>query len=262
MKKSLLLAGISGFLCFANAQTASQKVMDGSPSDWKLPLQELDAGTHIRYEWTNDLNAFYICLMIEDEKTQMRMMHQGFSIAVDKKGKKNLDNQLAYKPEMMPFPVNAKISDPFEKEKLLFKSIPMIVAIHGFKSKPDGEYDKDSLKNIQLAIDWDTSKVMTLEYKIPFTELGYSLDSTKPVTIGIYLPAMPAPDMPSGNNGMSNNVGMGGQTGIGQPSGIGGQGMGSQAMGGASPAMGPPSGDMADIFQEKKFWFKFKPKGQ
>lgn len=256
-----------GFLLFciqlnSQAQSSAQFIADGKLMEWKIPMREFDQSTGIRYDWKNDSFGIFLCLKIDDEMTQMRMIRNGFSISVDKKGKKSRENALVYKPEFVPVPPNLRGINGFEKEIMVFKSLPMMVNLYGFHSIRNGEYDKDSLKSIALALDWDSAKSLILEYRISFSELEYSLDSTKPISIGFVLLQLPSIESTPSSGGNNPNMGsqaggIGNQAGMGSPNSIG-------SPGGMAPGMGQASTNstITEGTEEKKIWIRFKPKSR
>jgi hypothetical protein len=260
-----------GFLicCIAvtsQAQTSNQFAADGKLTEWKIPMREFDQNTGIRYDWKNDSANIYLCLKIDDELTQTRIIRNGFSISVDKKGKKSRENALIYKPEFIPLPPNMNRLNGFEKEIMVFKSLPMMLTLQGFQSYKNGDYDKDSLHSVALALDWDSAKSLIMEYKIPFSEIGYSLDSSKPISLGFILlqlpstessPSSSSPNMGSQVGGIGQQGGMNNPGGVGAPGGMGSQGGMNSGMGQTSSSSG-----ITENTEEKKIWIRFKPKNR
>ncbi|MBI3235442.1 MAG: hypothetical protein HYZ42_15630, partial [Bacteroidetes bacterium] len=234
------------FSTFTVAQTNTKIIIDGNNKDWTFPLKYYDEETRLHYSIANDDSAFYFFIVARDLNTQMRLTRFGFQISIDPKGKKKEKFNLVYKPEMILPQGGGKPEKPsIEKMIMEFKQKLLIVSLNGFIGISDDSYLASNLKSVQFAMDWDTLKALNIEYKIPFSAIGY--DTTmKQLSLGIIL--MPL-EMPSG-----------GMQGSGMPSG----GMPGGGMGGGSPSGMPPSqqGGMnggGDLFSEKKVWTKFKP---
>lgn len=237
------------------AQNNPVAIVDGNVNEWDIPLRYYNSDTKLSYDFKNDDSALYVCIRATEEQTQKRLTQTGFQISLDPKGKKKQKYNLVYQPERTtPLFEGKRASQPSpEQMRSAFKLRPMLVTLSGFKHTVDNTYLADNLKDIQIAMDWDTLGFLNIEYKIPFSEFDY--DSTaKHLSLGVILFAM---EMPSGGIPRQGNMegpppggggGMGGMNGGGPPGG-----------GGRMPQREGDMNAMSDLFSEKKVWIKFKP---
>jgi hypothetical protein len=242
MRRLLLAISFAAVCLTSFTQTTSKISIDGKSNERKHTFSNYDTETKLRYSITNDNDNLYFCFSAEDERTQMRILKTGIQISVDIKGKKKVKNSVAYKPEFeMPTRKGPDAKPSIETEKNHFRLSPLILTLKGFKSYNEGIYEAKTLKNIQFAMDWDSTNSLIIEYKVPFSELSYSPDVTKDISVGVFLLAfeMPSGMMPPGGGGMMPPPGMS-----------------------PPPGMGGPSADAMKSFeelsQEKKFWTTYK----
>jgi len=245
MKQVLLLSYLLSLVCIAFAQNNTSFLVDGKSNKWKIPADHYDTRTTMSYGIWNDKNCLYLCFRTSDSKTKMRILRTGFQICIDTKGKKHTGNCLAYCPEQdMPMSHQIGQSPNIVKELTNLKLRSLVLSLKGFSSYPKGEYSTSNLKNIQFALDMDSTNMLTIEYKVPFSELSYQADTTKDISVGFYLLAL---DMPGG---MMPPGGMSPPDGMSPP-----------------PGMSPPAGmDMPGGFEKsfqeltetKKLWVKYR----
>jgi len=236
--KRLLFAFVIFFCSNGVAQTKQPIIIDGKINDWPLPLLYYNAETKLSYSIRNDDSAFYFCIRATEETTQMRLARVGFQLSIDPNGKKKQKFNLVYKPETKMGPGGGSKGKPLtETLKNEFRQKLLLVSLSGFTGIANETYISKDLKTLRFAMDWDSLNMLNIEYKVPFSAIGY--DTTmKQLSFGIILFAM---QMPSG--GMQTPDGMGGSP----PSGM------SMPQGNRMPTEG-----MNDMFSEKIIWTKFK----
>ena len=242
-----------GLLAIGYSSNAQNKeiTIDGKGNDWPIPLKNYDSQTQISYSITNDNANLYFCFRTEDLKVQSRLIKMGFQISIDTKGRKSTKNSFLYKPELNISPRERHAGKPLEIGlKTEFKLSPMIVTLKGFANySKETTLDIRTLKNEAFALDWDSSNVLIIEYKVPFSELAFTPDTTSILSLGFILPAIEVPSgiMPPPSRGM----------GGGPPDG---EGMGEMR---PTPDMQNGGGrpEMGEMTKEKKFWVKFKING-
>jgi hypothetical protein len=98
------IAGCSPKLAPEGHYQQTPVVADGSADDWALPLRFSNTAFTMQYNVTNDDKNLYICVVSNDDNTQLRILRSGMTIYFDPKGKKNKDISLH-------FPIQ-KQSDP------------------------------------------------------------------------------------------------------------------------------------------------------
>jgi hypothetical protein len=239
--KKFLLPFVILFSTNCIAQTKQPIIIDGKINDWSLPLQYFNAETKLNYSITNDDSAFYFCIRATEENTQMRLTQFGFQLSIDPNGKKKQKFNLIYKPERKMSPGGGLNGKPLQETiKNEFRQKLLLVSLNGFTGIANETYISKDMKTVQFAMDWDSSKMLNIEYKVPFSAISY--DSTmKQLSFGIILFAM---EMPSGGMQPPDGMGSSSPSGISMPQG---NGM-------------PPGGmnGMNDMFSEKNIWTKFK----
>lgn len=234
----LLLSAFS-----VKAQTNAPVIVDGVMNEWNSPLQNYDDGAEIAYSITHDREAFYLGIRATDERTMMRIARLGFKIALDPTGKKKEKYILTYKPELV-LPSRGAIRERpgFEKMRSDFNQKPVELSLSGFKGIPNKKFRLAELPLVEFAMNWDEENNLNMEYKIPYSAVGY-IPGGNDVSFGITLLAF---EMPSGM----------------QPSLGGGMGGDPSRMGGSSGAgdgAGRMGGRMAEMASEKVIWYKYTP---
>src|SRR3954468_760069 len=88
----ILLSGISfAQVDVATAKWKSNMVVDGSASDWKLPLSFYNSETKLFFGIGNDSANLYLSFQSNDEGNQVKINCAGMSISLFSKGKNKCD---------------------------------------------------------------------------------------------------------------------------------------------------------------------------
>lgn len=262
-------------------QSTYQKVpvtVDGTASEWRIPLRFYDPDTKLNYSLTNDDDKIYICARIVDELSQAKVVRNGIYVWFDTLAKKN-------KAVGILFPVPDKGSDDFQptnrsgdgnkhsysleaiKKKFLQQANQL--QLTGFKSGvPDFLAASENEYGIKVSINWDVNNIMIYEAAIPFKTFYKdklaAKDSLKNFDFSITIQGFPAPEKTDdGSSNASGGVpgggaggGMGGMGG----GGMGGRGGMNSAAGGAN-ARGMRAGNTVEanpMYITNSFWAKIR----
>ena len=262
--------------------------VDGKPDEWPQPFDYYDGGTKLQFAFANDTGSLYVCLKITDDPTQIRLFNGGLNIGIDPKGKKKEVAGIGFpmKTEKAPGTgegggkhkrQNDGIEDQDPRvqrsDALRLKQHAFLtqttIRIKGFSGVPEQVLPLKNDYAINVAFNWDSLNILTIEYKFPITLiLGHSLtaaDTLKPISVAFIEPAIESLKLsaseeennitgPStGNSGMgrSNMGGMNNGLGSSMNGGAMGNrnGMGGGMSRGNMPTMNPAN-------QEQKLWSK------
>ena len=282
----LLLVSCSPTPALQSGFQKTHVTVDGTASEWRIPLRFYDPDTKLNYAVTNDDEKIYLCARIVDELSQAKVVRNGINIWFDTLAKKN-------KTIGILFPVPDKNADDFQstgaqgskaggysldaiKKKFLQTANQM--QLTGFKSGiPDFLAASDNEFGIKVSINWDVNNIMIYEAAIPFKTFYKdkltAKDSTKSFDLSMTIPGFPAPEktddgssnagagVPGGGagggmGGMGGNSSLGGRGGMG---GMGGGGMNSAA--GGSNARNMRAGNITETnpkYVTNSFWVKIR----
>ena len=143
-------------------------MLDGIVTEWPAEKFMTDKATRIEYAVDNNKEALFLALNVRDQNVQKRIMQEGLNLYVDTKGKKKENKGIE-------FPVRVEGIASIENIKLF-----------GFSG---GEPNVQSLKtdgSANVAIAWDSSFVMHIEYTIPLKMLEEKVAdlNNKKISIG------------------------------------------------------------------------------
>jgi hypothetical protein len=287
---SILSAGVSAqqvHSWWANTPVT----VDGSPAEWPQPFRYYDGNTKLQFSVANDTANIYVCIKVTDEPTESRLFKSGLNIWIDPKGKRKENTGIV-------FPIKAE-RNPGEGEshhyaggdemdpRVQHNNISRLkehafmdqttLRIKGFKDLPEQTLPLKNDYGIDVAFDWDTFDILTIEYKIPIVlALGHRLSATdtiKPIGIGFVESSaesgQKSENAETGVNESGNSSGMGRGMDGGGMGGMGGGGMGSEGMGGGMGGRGGGMGgggrgggmnssNFNSSSQEQKVWSKVK----
>jgi hypothetical protein len=225
----------------------------------------------------NDSTHLFVCLKVDEERTQFRVLHNGIELWFDLRGKKakkvglNFPMKMEKSPEDMEMQKRREQSIPGQepvrngermKMKQRLRMRQSNLSAIGMVGIPAQLLPVKNEFNITAAMDWDSSGVLCLEYAIPFSALMPQAisfaDTLKAFSLAIVEPAPESPpkseqntNSPPMNSGMRSPSGMG-QGGMGQ-GGMGQGGMGNTGGGHYS------AGSTTELPTEQKIWLKFSP---
>jgi len=210
---------------------------DGKIQEWPNHLRFYDDKSKVNYTISNDRQNLYLCMIVFDEKSQMKIVRSGLEFRIDTTGKKifsiafifPIANQLMMMQHkrndiQSTKSHNEKSGYAAKNQKLL--SLAKDIQLIGFKPPLAGTISLlNSSSGISAAIDIDSSGIMYYEAIIPFRtfykiELTTS-DTNKVFSYEIKVNAIPAP--PTHEGGGSGRGMEGGENGRGmEGSGMGG----------------------------------------
>jgi len=188
--------------CLANDTTLSH-LLDGKINEWPAQRFETDPATEIKYAVDNDSQNLYLAMTIPNFPTQMKIMRQGMELYIDLKGKKK-------EGKGIDFPVKRDVADnnsmmdfrgqrneenngqeSAEQRKANMKAMRAAMAltlismkVFGFSNDPQ-EQRLDMPGSANIAYAWDSTEVMNIEYRIPFSLFGNASSlNQKNISIG------------------------------------------------------------------------------
>jgi hypothetical protein len=265
----LLLMSLTSFAQTSVAQWFNgNAVADGKINEWKLPLRFYDDKTHLNYNVVNNDSFLFVVVRVSEETYQMKVVHAGLKFAIDTPGKKKGGPLIAF-----PIGISGTIQKKQQNQqsqqpygvngmRARMKSGFLEMQLTGFKAS-NGVDSTTAANGVSAGADWDSSGVLNIEFKIPFTSFYHVLsakdDAGKTFSLTITENSSPAPDIHGGHNESGDdsygNNGMGG-------GGMGGAGGGHHSMNGGMN--GDSSGsysnwrDNADFFGSLSASFKIQ----
>ncbi|MDF4202961.1 hypothetical protein PXD56_08350 [Maribacter sp. SA7] len=214
-----------------------------------MSTQAQNTVDNITYNSKLDQDNVYVELSTTDEPTMMSMLHRGFYVYFDEKGKKKKNVSVQYPLEVkMPQRPdrNERGSDNRDEEKekigpnipLLIEEMPKTAKYINYDSEQEFHLD---LNNLGINISYlfnEESKELIYRLSIPRSSIADSGTEFSKLSIGIVTPKMETP-----NKDQNSNISFGGG-GQGRGSG-GGRGQrgsgGGQDRGGRGGSQGGPS---------------------
>lgn len=165
------LFGKSPSVIFSNASqtdtTIVTHLLDGIVSEWPAERFMTDKPTKMAYAVDNNNETLFVALNIPDQNVQKRIMQEGLNLYVDTKGKKKESRGIE-------FPVRMENLASIEYMKLF-----------GFGSGEPGMLSIRSEGTANIAIAWDSSFIMHIEYTIPLKMLEETVAELKNKKISI-----------------------------------------------------------------------------
>jgi len=274
----LVVSFITVINCYGKKKTIPSKwqssaiIVDGDDKDWSADYPFYDSKSRIAYSVSNDTDNLYIVLKTNDDITATKILNAGLTIALDIKGGKDETTEINYPLEKQNLqsskikPGERPDKNSFRKEAIKESSE---IVLGGFKNC-NGSFKvlTDNSCGIIVRVGINEYNDLIWEARIPISSFyKQKLDSTDRETtysLGIFLNALPKPQMPMG--GAPSNMEGGGMPG-GGPGGMSG-GMGGIMPKGGTPLgdMGNPPGgatnipnfqDMEKMFEATRIWQKF-----
>ena len=273
MQKRMFLAVLfvmAAFIVFSCSSSRHSKVkrlpgtwpaqpvtIDGYDNDWPSPYPEYDDKAMLGYAVSNDKENLYITVQTGDLATQLKILHEGLTVWIDRKGEKGEETAINY-PIPMPAQNDARDhrqkqpqsgqqglgDDRMEKRRMDLEDKVRAAlgeakeySLQGFKACnlqfPILETDSCG---IVVRIGIDSTNEMIWEAKIPFKAFYFKpqltrADRGKPISVCFETTAMKRPTGQSpaggghGGGGFRPSVGIGGFGGMGMGMSMGGGGM-------------------------------------
>jgi len=143
-------------------------LLDGNIAEWPEEKFALDKATKIRYAIDNDSQMLFLAMNISDKNVQQRIMQQGMTLFIDVKGKKKENRGVKFPLRM------ENVSDIGNMK------------VFGFGNAEPSSQSVKTEGTINIAIGWDSSFVLTIEYSVPLKMLEGSLAelNNKKISVG------------------------------------------------------------------------------
>ena len=278
--RKLMITAILPVACLLSTQTTATPnrvsdsakithVIDGNISEWKIEKFETDRETELMYSIDHDATNLYLAMKVPNQGTQMKMMMNGMSLFLDKKGKRKEGTGIE-------FPIKkegggrdfsgggvrggrgggstatpgAERPDPKQMRENLAATM-ILLKTFGFDDQEDKTQLISTPNGISVAFDWDDANNFYLEYSVPISFLGTTAAlNGKPLGIGWKI------------NGMALVVTGSTTELVGVPAGSTGGGRGGGGGGGRGAGSGRSAaqdfGNSSDSrFKEQSIWTKY-----
>lgn len=128
-------------------------LLDGSIAEWPAEKFMTDKATKMEYALDNNNQTLFLAIKVADQNVQKRIMQEGLHLYLDTKGKKKESRGIE-------FPLKMENLASIEYMKLF-----------GFGSGEPATLSIRSEGTANIAIAWDSSFVMHIEYHIPLKML-------------------------------------------------------------------------------------------
>jgi hypothetical protein len=287
----MLLAALFGLIAVASCKSSKHAykklpgywqpqpvTIDGSNKDWPSPYPDYDDKAQIGYAISNDRDNLYITVETGDPATQLKIIKEGLTVWIDRKGEKNELTAINF-----PIPSAGQTGERaaggpaqpgagqqrqrMELEDRVKKALEGAneYSLQGFKfcnlQFPILENDSCGIK-VRMAIDEDNELVW--EAVVPFKSFYFKNeisrpDRGRPLSVCFETTAMKRPPgQPAAHNGGGSGGGMRPSFGVGGMGGMGmGMGMHSGGMRGGNRSQ-PANTDMMEAaYKSTKTWKQF-----
>lgn len=240
-------------------------VLDGNTNEWKADKFETDKETMVMYAIDHDAQKLYIAMKIPDQRLQVKMMMQGMSMYLDKKGKKR-------EATGIEFPMKRTVSlegmggrgggrtvggapDPKTMRENLASTM-LLLKLFGFDDREDNMQLISLANSPNIAFNWDDANIMHIEYEVPLNMLGdLAALNGRPLGIGWKIHGMEQSQSPGSNTVVSTSL-VGVPAGGGAPlSRAGGGGGVRNSRTAFGPALDMPSTDSR--MKDQRFWTRY-----
>ena len=237
----------------------SNVVVDGSISDWRLPLRFSNQQYSFQYSVTNDNKNIYVVVYTRDLSTQLRILKAGMNIYFDPKGEKNKNISIAFPIKKVTDQNNYRNGDPVRntdnkamEDQLLLQSD--YFNLTGFTNMENGQYGiEDNKTPVKLVLKVNADSSMVYEVSVPIKNvLGSDLNpktASKNFSVGVVINAITSTSRNTSNNYRPSYGGMHGM----HAGGMYGGGMG----GGGYRRNNNPSANNAGS-KEDANWYQFR----
>ena len=148
--------------------TSITHLLDGNIGEWPEEKFTIDKSTKIRYAIDNDSQMLFLALNIPDKTTQQIIIQKGMSLFIDVKGKKKENHGVE-------FPLGMESVSNIGNMK-----------VFGFSNTEPVPQNVKTEGTINIAMDWDSSYVLSIEYYIPLKMLESSVTelNNKKISVG------------------------------------------------------------------------------
>lgn len=229
----LLILLLINFVSSAQTSVAQwysgNAIADGKINEWHLPLRFYDDKTHLQYNVVNNDSFLFVVVRLSEPSYQMKVIHAGLKFIVDTTGKKKSATIISF-PMGSSGTIQKKQPDQQGQEpfgvnglRARMKSQLLQMLLAGFKSA-NGIDSTTASNGVSAGADWDSSGVLNIEFKVPFTSFYHILsapaDANKPFLFTLTENSSPMPPMHAGHSGDDNGNDMGGDENGGMGGGM------------------------------------------
>ncbi len=220
--------------------------VDGNSREWENSLFSFNKSAQVNYAIVNDTGAFYICLRIADDATQIKVLLSGVELRFNSKGKKKAEATLH-------FPIGSRMNQEVQHNRktlhLMYLLQMQDMELSGFKNGANGSQNIKSGKNgFAASVNWDSTDIMVYEARIPFNVFLEDIRGANPLTVGIVIKGLPKPKEAQGDRSQEEGSGeMQGGRGQGRSGGMHPGGMGREGQ------MQNSGGNMK-MFEDDEIW--------
>jgi hypothetical protein len=261
---------------YQSSWQANPVIVDGNPTEWKLPLRYSDSKSGLQYNVTNDGTNIYVCIRATEQPIQMKIISSGMKIWLDPSGKnkeavcvhfplpgkhnqKSISSGTNQEMTKGKNPGKINLSDEYHLQKLQ-------LTLSGFLPEYNGTFLASDAKGVMAAIDWDALNFMTCELAIPiksFYDKDFQITKDNPVVgFKINIDAITGQGTGQGRGGMQGGAPGGGGMHQGGGGGKGGGGSGGEPGRGMSAKPQSPDGQATNSLNSStSIKFKVKLKG-
>ena len=152
---------------FQTDTTIINHLLDGNTTEWPTEKFATDKATKMEYAIDNDNQTLFLAVNIPDRSIQKKIMQEGMNLYIDTKGKKKENKGIA-------FPVRMENISSTENMKLF-----------GFSNAEPFIQNIKTEGTANIAIGWDSSSILHIEYNIPLKIIGEDLSELKNKKISI-----------------------------------------------------------------------------
>lgn len=193
---TIILIFITAF-SFAQTKATSQWTnieitIDGKAHDWNPPLKHYDNQTALFFDFKNDSNNLYLCFQTKDQINEAKIIRSGMRVILSDKINGKHKSVISFP---LPFKHAAKLNQsdeikpdplaPGQSHHTSFLANDTLMEVKGFANK-NGIISINN-SDIQAAINFDSSNILTYEIAIPIKELFGSDYKVKEVSKDISL---------------------------------------------------------------------------
>ena len=153
---------------FQRDTTIISHLLDGNTAEWPPEKFVIDKSTKMEFAIDNDNQTLFLAINIPDRSIQKKVMQEGMNLYIDTKGKKKENKGIE-------FPVKMENISNTENMKLF-----------GFSNAEPFIQNIKTEGTANIAIAWDSSSVLHIEYNIPMKIFEENLSelNNKKISIG------------------------------------------------------------------------------
>ena len=220
--------------------------VNGNSNEWENSLFSYNKPAQVNYAIVNDTNAFYICVRIADEITQIKVLLSGIELRFNSKGKKKAEATLH-------FPIGGRMNTGIQHNRktlhLMYLLQMQDMELSGFKTGVNGSQNIKSEKNgFEASVNWDSTDILVYEARIPFDVFAEDIRAANPLAVGIVIKGAPKPKEGQGRKGQEDGSGE-------MPGGRGQDRSGGMRPGGMErEGQMQGSGEYMKMFEDDEIW--------